>query len=34
LSEEVIGTDEVITEDYNDSTVSAYAQFLSKTISK
>ena len=34
LSEEVIGTDEVITEDHNDSTVSAYAQFLSKTISK
>ena len=30
LSEEVIGTDEVIAED-NDSSVSAYAQFLTKT---
>jgi len=34
LSEEVIGTDEVIAEESNDSTVNAYAQFLTKTIKK
>lgn len=34
LSEEVIGTDEVIAEESNDSSVNAYAQFLTKTIKK
>ena len=34
LSEEVIGTDEVIAEESDDSSVNAYAQFLTKTIKK
>jgi len=34
LSEEVIGTDEVIAEESNDYSVNAYAQFLTKTIKK